>query len=53
MTTIEEIERILASGEPLDIEIQPDGSIKAVTKGTANNAEVKPLTIAHVAATYY
>ncbi len=28
--TIEELERMLASGEPLKIQLQPDGSIKAV-----------------------
>jgi hypothetical protein len=51
--TIEELERILASGEPLDIEIQPDGSIKAVPKGTANNAHPQILELKHVAPTYY
>jgi len=28
--TIEELERMLASGEPLKIQLQPDGSLKAV-----------------------
>lgn len=51
--TIEELERILASNEPLDIEIQPDGSIRSVTKGTANNADVKPITLKQAIAEHY
>lgn len=51
--TIEELERILSSGEQLDIEIQPDGSIRAVPKGTANNADVKPITFKYAKAEYY
>lgn len=51
--TIEELERMLASNEPLDIEIQPDGSIKAVPTGTANNADVKPITAKYAMAEYY
>jgi hypothetical protein len=51
--TIEELEKMLASGEPLDIEIQPDGSIKAVPKGTAVNADVKPITFKYAKAEYY
>jgi hypothetical protein len=33
--TIEELERMLASGEPLKIALQPDGSIRAVPDTTA------------------
>lgn len=51
--TIEELERILASGENPDIEIQPDGSIRAVPQGTANNADVKPITFKYAKAEYY
>lgn len=51
--TVEELERILASGEPLDIEIQPDGSIRSVPKGTAVNADVKPVTHKQAVAEYY
>ena len=51
--TIEELERILASGEPLDIEIQPDGSIRAVPKGTANNATPEVITLKKAMATSY
>jgi len=51
--SIEELERILASGEPLDIEIQPDGSIKAVPEGRAHSADVKPITFKYAKAEYY
>lgn len=51
--TIEDLERILASGENPDIEIQPDGSIRAVPKGTAVNADVKPITFRYAKAEYY
>lgn len=51
--TIEELERMLASNEPLDIEIQPDGSIRAVPEGTAKNADVKPITHKYAVAEYY
>jgi len=51
--TIEELERILASGEPLDIQIQPDGSVVAVPKGTAVNAKPEVLTAKYAAAEYY
>lgn len=51
--TIEELERMLASNEPIDIEIQPDGSVRAVPKGTANNADVKPITMKYAVAEYY
>lgn len=37
--TIEELERMLASGEPLKIQLQPDGSIRAVRPVTAAIAE--------------
>lgn len=51
--TIEELERMLASNEPLDIEIQPDGSIRSVPKGTANSADVKPITFKYAVAEFY
>jgi len=51
--TIEELERLLASNEPLDIEIQPDGSIRSVPHGTAKNADVKPVTFKYAVAEYY
>lgn len=51
--TIEELERILASGDSPDIEIQPDGSILAVPKGTAVNAGVKPITMKYAVAEFY
>lgn len=51
--TIEELERMLASSEPLDIEIQPDGSIKAVEKGTAKNAVTKPITARYAMQEFY
>ena len=53
MITIEALERILASDESPDIEIQPDGSIRAVPKGTANNADVKPITFKYAVAEFY
>lgn len=43
-TTIEELEAMLNSDEELEIEIQPDGSINAVPKGTARNAKPRILT---------
>jgi hypothetical protein len=51
--TIEELERMLASKEELDIQLNPDGSISAVPKGTAVNAEVKPITFKQAVAEYY
>lgn len=51
-TTIEELERILSEPRDLDIEIQPDGSIRAVEKGTAKSHEVKVLSIEQVASSY-
>lgn len=51
--TIEELERMLASGEELDIEIQPDGSIRSVPKGTAKNATPKVITAKYAQAEYY
>lgn len=50
---------MLASKEPLDIEILPDGSIRAVPKGTARNAEinsgglVKLITAKYASHEYY
>jgi hypothetical protein len=51
--SIEELERILASNEPLDIQINPDGSVTAVEKGTAVNSTPKVLSLKEVSATYY
>lgn len=51
--TIEELEAILQSNAHPDIEIQPDGSILAVPKGTANNAEPKVITAKYATAEYY
>jgi hypothetical protein len=51
--SIEALEKMLASTEPLDIEIQPDGSIKAVPKGTANNATPKIITFKQAVQEYY
>lgn len=51
--TIEELERILSSGERPDIEIQPDGSIRAVPAGTAVNADIKPITFKYAVAEYF
>lgn len=33
--------------------VQPDGSIRAVPKGTAVNADVKPITMKYAVAEYY
>ena len=51
--TIEELETILASDAHPDIEIQPDGSIRAVPEGTAQNAEPKIITAKYATAEYY
>lgn len=51
--TIEELEAILASNEPMDIEIKPDGSIHAVPKGTAQNATPQVITAKYAVAEYY
>lgn len=51
--TIEELEAILASGEKLDIEIMPDGSIRAVPEGTAQNAKPRVITHKYAVAEYY
>lgn len=51
--TIEELERMLANNEPLDIEIQPDGSIRAVPEGTALKRDFKPMTHKYAVAEYY
>lgn len=50
--TIEELEKMLASNDPLDIEIQPDGSVRAVPDGTAQNSKPKILTVSEVS-NYY
>jgi hypothetical protein len=44
--TISELEALMTSHEELDIEVMPDGSIRAVAKGSANNAkpDSKPLS---------
>lgn len=51
--TIEELERMLASNEPLDIEVQPDGSIRAVLQGTAVKHEPRIITHKYAVAEYY
>lgn len=50
--TIEELERILASGDE-PIQINPDGSVSSVPKGAAVNADVKPITYKYAVAEYY
>lgn len=50
--TIEELERLLASKEDLELEIQPDGSIKAVKKGTAQDAAPAVMDIRHLPSSY-
>jgi hypothetical protein len=52
-TTIEDIERILASDDEPDIEIQPDGSIRAVPKGTKKDSKPKVITAKYATAEYY
>lgn len=44
--TISELEAILSSGREHEIEVMPDGQIRAVPMGSANNAkpESKPLS---------
>lgn len=51
--SIEELERMLSSGEPLDLEIQPDGSIRAVPEGAAKKSDFKPITHKYAVAEYY
>ena len=51
--TIGELEALLASDEKLDIEIQPDGSIRAVPAGTANNAKPTILKLSDIGPTNY
>lgn len=51
--TIEELEKILSSGEKPDIEIQPNGSIRAVPRGTAVNAKPLVITYKYAVAEYY
>lgn len=51
--TIAELEAILNDPEERDIEIQPDGSIIAVPKGTANNATPKIITSKYANAEFY
>lgn len=51
--TIEELEKILASGEKPDIAILPDGSIRAVKAGTAKSSKVKVITIKQALSTSY
>lgn len=51
--TIEELERLLQSGKDMDIEIQPDGSIKAVPLGTKKDSNFKPMTFKYATAEYY
>lgn len=49
--TIAELEAILASDGPLEIELLPDGSVHAVPYGTRNDAKVEPLTLESALAT--
>jgi hypothetical protein len=51
--TIAELEAMLGSNEPLDIEIQPNGEVRAVPKGTANNATPKIITFKQAQQEYY
>lgn len=53
LPTIAELEDILSSPEAREIEILPDGSIRAVPMGTKQDAEVKPLTAKYAAAEFY
>lgn len=53
LPTIAELEAILADDSEQDLEIQPDGSIKAVPKGTAERTEFKPITMHYAAAEYF
>ena len=43
--TIEELQSILDSNEPLEIEVQENGSIRAVSLGTAVKREVKKMDL--------
>jgi len=45
MPTLEELQTILDSKEPLEIEVQEDGSIKAVPMGTAVKRTVKTVSL--------
>jgi len=51
--TIAELEAILSDPSEMEIEILPDGSIRAVPKGEANNAEVKVITSKYAAQEFY
>ncbi len=51
MTTIDELEKILNSQEELEVQINPDGSITAVAKGTAVNSQPRILTLEEALAT--
>lgn len=53
LPTIAELEALLTDNQEMDIEIQPDGSIVSVEKGTAQNAEVKIITSKYAAAEFY
>lgn len=53
LPTIAELEQILASETEEDIEIQPDGSLVTVPKGTAEKHEVKIITSKYAAAEFY
>jgi len=51
--TIAELEAILDDPEEMDIEIQPDGSIRAVPKGTKQDAKPRIITSKYAAAEFY
>lgn len=51
--TIAEIEAILSSPEAMEIEILPDGSIRAVPIGTKQDADPKIITSKYAAAEFY
>lgn len=51
--TISELEELLSRDEDLDIEIQPNGEIRAVEKGTAKPSNFKPLTFKYAVAEYF
>lgn len=53
LPTIAELEAILSSTEEREIEIQPDGSILAVPKGTADNQQPMILTSKRAKRDYY
>lgn len=51
--TIAELEAILASDEDLELEIQPNGEVRAVPRGTKNDATPTIITSKYAAAEFY